>query len=118
MSCARCGISAVRCVPAISGSGTVGAIPIRRPISLRPASAEALAERITERLPRVSLPELLIEVDTWTHFSRHFVHAADAAGLRPAFLPHFYASLLAHACNFGVEQMAHVTDLAYDHFAW
>ena len=84
----------------------------------RPASAEALAERITERLPRVSLPELLIEVDTWTHFSRHFVHAADAAGLRPAFLPHFYASLLAHACNFGVEQMAHVTDLAYDHLAW
>jgi TnpA family transposase len=84
----------------------------------RPASAEALAERITERLPRVSLPELLIEVDTWTQFSRHFLHAADATELRPAFLPHFYASLLAHACNFGVEQMAHVTDLAYDHLAW
>ena len=62
--------------------------------------------------------ELLIEVDTWTHFSRHFVHAADAEGLRPALLPHFYASLLAHACNFGVEQMAHLTDLAYDHLAW
>src|SRR5215813_9382177 len=84
----------------------------------RPASAEALAERITERLPRVSLPELLIEVDTWTHFSRHFVHAADAAGLRPAVLPHFYASLLAHACNFGVEQMAHVTDIGVDYLAW
>jgi hypothetical protein len=65
--------------------------------------------------PRVSLPERLIEVDTWTQFSRHFVHAADATGLQPAFLPHFYASLLAHACNFGVEQMAHVTYLAYDH---
>jgi TnpA family transposase len=84
----------------------------------RPASANALAEHITERLPRVSLPEILIEVDTWTQFSRHFVHAADATGLRPAVLPHFYASLLAHACNFGVEQMAHVTDLAYDHLAW
>ena len=84
----------------------------------RPASANALAEHITERLPRVSLPELLIEVDTWTQFSRHFVHAAAATGLRPAVLPHFYASLLAHACNFGVEQMAHVADLAYDHLAW
>jgi TnpA family transposase len=84
----------------------------------RPASADALAERITERLPRVSLPELLIEVDAWTQFSRHFVHAADATGLRSAVLPPFYASLLAHACNFGVEQMAHVTDLAYDHLAW
>jgi hypothetical protein len=75
----------------------------------RPASAEALAVRITERLPRVDLSEVLMEVDTWTHFSRHFVHAADATALRPAQLPHFYASLLAHACNFGVEQMAHLT---------
>ena len=33
-------------------------------------------------------------------------------------LPHLYASLLAHACNFGLEQMAHLTDLAYDHLAW
>jgi hypothetical protein len=31
---------------------------------LRPASAEALAARITERLPRVDLSEVLMEVDT------------------------------------------------------
>ena len=66
----------------------------------------------------MSLPELLIEVDSWTHFSQHCVHAADAATLRPALLPHFYASVLAHACNFGLEQMASLTDLAYDHLAW
>jgi len=84
----------------------------------RPASATALADRIAERLPRVALPELLIEVDAWTHFSQHCVHAADAATLRPALLPHFYASVLAHACNFGLEQMASLTDLAYDHLAW
>jgi hypothetical protein len=57
-------------------------------------------------------------VGTWTHFSRHLVHAADLEGVRPALLPHLYASLLAHACNFGLEQMAHLTDLAYDHLAW
>jgi hypothetical protein len=84
----------------------------------RPASAEALAARITERLPRVELSEVLMEVDTWTHFSQHFVHAADAMALRPALLPHFYASVLAHACNFGIEQMAHLTDIAADHLAW
>src|SRR5215471_13365502 len=84
----------------------------------RPASAEALAARITERLPRVDLSEVLMEVDTWTHFFRHFVHAADAIALRPALLPHFYASVLAHACNFGVEQMAHLTDIAADHLTW
>jgi hypothetical protein len=86
--------------------------------SPRPARADALADRIAERLPRVELPELLIEVDTWTHFPRHLVHAADMDGVRPALLPHLYASVLAHACNFGLEQMAHLTDLAYDHLAW
>lgn len=84
----------------------------------RPASADALATRLTERLPRVELGALLMEVDTWTHFSRHFVHAADAEPLRPRLLPHFYASVLAYACNFGVEQMAHLRDLAADHLAW
>src|SRR5919199_1108534 len=140
MSCAPYGTCAVPCAPAISGWSTVGAMAqVERLLARkeshirieedrlvltlleadpRPASADALAERITERLPRVSLPELLIEVDAWTQFSRHFVHAADAMGLRPAVLPHFYASLVAHACTFGVEQMAHLTDLAYDHLAW
>lgn len=84
----------------------------------RPASAEALALRITERLPRVDLSEVLMEVDTWTHFSRHFVHAADAAALPAPVLPHFYASVLAQACNFGVEQMAHLTDITADHLTW
>lgn len=55
----------------------------------RPASADALAARLTERLPRVELGDLLMEVDTWTHFSRHFIHAADAEPLRPTLLPHF-----------------------------
>jgi len=66
----------------------------------------------------VALPDLLIEVDAWTHFSQHCVHAADAAALRPALFPHFYASVLVHACNFGLEHMASLTDLAYDHLAW
>jgi len=84
----------------------------------RPASAEALAERITARLPRVDLSELLIEVDTWTHFSAHLVHAANGDPLRPPFFPYLYASLIAQACNFGVDQMARSTDLAYERLAW
>ena len=53
----------------------------------RPASAEALAQHITERLPRVALSELLMEVDTWTHFSHHFCHAADWRRLSPRIWP-------------------------------
>jgi len=79
----------------------------------RPASAEALENLITARLPQVELSELLIEVDAWTHCSDHCVHAAGAETLRPTLVPQFYASILAHACNFGLEQMAHSTDISY-----
>ncbi len=84
----------------------------------RPASAEALEDLITARLPRVELSDLLIEVDAWTHFSNHCVHAAGADTLRPTLLPHLYASILAHACNFGLEQMAQNTDISYRQLAW
>ena len=77
-----------------------------------------MAQHITERLPRVALSELLMEVDTWTHFSRHFCHAADLETPQPTHLASLYASLVAQACNFGLEQMAHLSDLAYDHLAW
>ena len=84
----------------------------------RPASADALEDLITARLPLVELSELLIEVDAWTHFSDHFVHAAGAETLRPPLLPQLYASIVAHACNFGLEQMAQSTDLSYQQLAW
>lgn len=36
----------------------------------------------------------------------------------PDLLPHLYASILAHACNFGLEQMAQSTDISYRQLAW
>jgi hypothetical protein len=84
----------------------------------RPASADALEDLITARLPLVELSDLLIEVDAWTHCSDHFVHAAGAETLRPTLLPHLYASIVAHACNFGLEQMAQSTNISYRQLAW
>jgi len=84
----------------------------------RPASAEALEHRITARLPQGKLRELLMAVDAGTHCSHHFVHTASAELLRPPLLPHRYASLLAPACNVGVEQMAQSTDRSYRQLAW
>ena len=104
----RTAISASRRTPL--GSSPLEADP-------RAASADALATRLTERLPRVELSDLLMEVDTWTYFSRRFP-CGRRGPLRPTLLPHFYGSVLAYACNFGVEQMAHLTDLAADHLAW
>jgi len=84
----------------------------------RPASAEALADELATRLPRVDLSELLIEVDTWTHVSTHWVHATNGDPVRPPFLPALYASVVAQACNFGLDHMAQSTDLAYERLAW
>jgi hypothetical protein len=84
----------------------------------RPASAEALEDLITARLPRVERSALLLEVDAWSQFSKHFVHAAGADTLRPTLLPPLYASILAHAWNFGLEQMSQSTAIAYRQLAW
>lgn len=45
-------------------------------------SARALADIISQRLPRVELTELLVEVDGWTKFSRCFHHAAQRESRR------------------------------------
>ena len=84
----------------------------------RPDSAESLEDLIAARLPRVELSDLLLEVDAWTLFSDHFVHAAGEEARRPDLLPHIHASILAHACNFGLEQMAQSTDISYRQMAW
>jgi len=84
----------------------------------RPASAVALEREIARRIPEIDLPDLVIEVDGWTGFSETFEHAGGARRRSKDFLPHLYAALLAHACNFGLEQMAQVTDITYDRLAW
>ncbi|HIG74801.1 MAG TPA: Tn3 family transposase [Bacteroidetes bacterium] len=83
-------------------------------------SAAALAAAVTDRLPLVDLPDLLIEVDAWTGFSRHLTHG----GVTPHppegdALRHLYAAVLAQACNVPFTDMAQSADLAYDrlHYA-
>ena len=79
----------------------------------RPASAEALAETLGDRLPKVDITDLLIEVDTWAHFSAHFKHAAGGETRSAHFLLYLYACLLAQAFNFGLAQMAENADIPH-----
>jgi hypothetical protein len=42
-----------------------------------PADAESLARQAYALLPRVKITELLMEVDAWTGFTRHFTHVKN-----------------------------------------
>jgi TnpA family transposase len=83
-----------------------------------PESAQKLQEMITTRLPRIELSDLLIEVDSWTHFSNCFEHAGGAQPRSPEMLTNLYASIQAQACNFGLSQMANIANLSYEKLTW
>jgi TnpA family transposase len=83
-----------------------------------PESVRALQQQVTERLPLVDLTDLLIEVDSWTHFSQHFAHAGQREPRTKDVLTHLYAAILAQACNFGLTTMAEIADLSARQLAW
>jgi hypothetical protein len=66
-----------------------------------PPSLVALRDLTARMLPRVDLPELLLEVDAWTGFTSEFTHLAES-GTRMEDLPvSACAVLVAEACNIG-----------------
>ena len=83
-----------------------------------PDSARALEERVSRRLPSVELPELLLEVDSWTGFSQRLIHASGGQPRTDELSCHLYATLLAQGTNMGLTEMAHSAGLTYDRLAW
>ncbi|GLR77431.1 Tn3 family transposase [Azospirillum palustre] len=70
-----------------------------------PASLVALREAVTARLPRVDLPELLLEIDARTGFAGAFTHASEAEARAQDLPTTLCAMLLAEACNTGLEPL-------------
>ena len=70
-----------------------------------PASLAALREAVTARLPRVDLPELLLEIDARTGFAGAFTHASEAEARAQDLTTTLCAVLLAEACNTGLEPL-------------
>jgi TnpA family transposase len=80
----------------------------------RPESAQVLEEAIAQRLPRLDITDLLIEVDHWTNFSRHLKHASmGLSSHTEQELTYLYASLLAQGGNFSLAQMSRSSGLAH-----
>ncbi len=67
-----------------------------------PPSLVALRERAAALLPRVDLPEVLLEVQAWTGFADAFTHLSEGAARADDLATSLCAVLLAEACNIGL----------------
>jgi TnpA family transposase len=73
-----------------------------------------LKQDVLALLPRIKLTDLLIEVDQWTHFTRHFTSLADHEPRTTTLQKSLFANFMAHGCNIGLYNMADSTpDLTY-----
>jgi hypothetical protein len=70
-----------------------------------PASLIALRSAVAARLPRVDLPELLLEIGARTGFAGAFTHASEAEARAQDLTTTLCAVLLAEACNTGLEPL-------------
>jgi TnpA family transposase len=85
-----------------------------------PASLIALREKVGRLLPRVDLPELIVEVAARTGFTDAFTHLSERTA-RAVDLPmSLCAVLLAEACNTGLEPLIRgdVPALKRDRLSW
>jgi len=69
-----------------------------------PAAAQALIDQTAMRLPHVKITELLLEVDRWTDFTRHFTHLKTGAVAQDK--TRLLTTILADAINLGLTKMA------------
>ncbi|WP_028215621.1 Tn3 family transposase, partial [Paraburkholderia mimosarum] len=69
-----------------------------------PEAAQALIDQTSVMLPRVKITELLMEVDAWTGFTRHFTHLKTGETAKDKNL--LLTTVLADAINLGLTKMA------------
>jgi len=80
-----------------------------------PPSCIALRDHVRDLLPRVDLPELLLEIHARTGFAHEFTHISEGEA-RVADLPlSLCAVLLAEACNIGLEPVVRSDHPALTH---
>jgi TnpA family transposase len=84
-----------------------------------PEGMEELTRRLYSLLPRVRLTDLLVEVDSWTNFTRQFTHLKSGEPCKDKKV--LYAALHADGINLGLVKMAEATDdpkTTYERLAW
>jgi TnpA family transposase len=77
-----------------------------------PASLKALRAKVDALLPRIDLPDVLLEVDAWTGFTEEFTHISEGRARVDNLATSISAVLLAEACNIGLEPVVRQTTAA------
>ena len=70
-----------------------------------PASLVALRDKVPGMLPRVDLPELLLEISARTEFTAAFTHLSERTARATDLQVSLCAVLMAEACNTGMEPL-------------
>lgn len=85
-----------------------------------PDSLIALREKVANLLPRVDLPELILEVATHTGFTQEFTHVSERTARAADIHISVCAVLMAEACNTGWEPFVRndVPALKRDRLSW
>lgn len=75
-----------------------------------PEGAEKLNGKLYSLLPRVTLSEIMFEVNEWTHFTDAFIHLSTGRGPLETDIPPIMAALSAMGLNIGLQKMSESTD--------
>ena len=99
---------------AVTSSGRLKITPLDNAV---PDEAEALMQQAYSLLPHLKITELLLEVDSWTDFTRHFKHLKNGAKADDQHL--LLTTILADAINLGLSKMAEsCPGTTYAKLAW
>jgi len=74
-----------------------------------PPEAILLSQKLYKMIPRIKLPDLLLEVSKWTDFDRNFIHASSGHVAKGEEKTILMAALMAMGTNIGLSKMADST---------
>ena len=85
-----------------------------------PGSLIALRTAVAVRMPRVDLPEILLEISARTGFTDAFIHVSEQSARAAGLTTSLCAVLLSEACNTGMEPLVRsdVAALRRDRLTW